>query len=110
MSRRIQAEGARVCLFTDQANPTSNKIYAALFVGVAHERTEPLRHQVHVVLGRDPQAARCRRRVRQLAEFVQPRVPADLDAVAADAGQFGGAQFGGRQGPVDPEQVVTPLV
>ena len=26
----IQAEGARVCLFTDQANPTSNKIYAAL--------------------------------------------------------------------------------
>ena len=24
------AEGARVCLFTDQANPTSNKIYAAL--------------------------------------------------------------------------------
>ena len=30
LSRRIQAEGARVCLFTDQANPTSNKIYAAL--------------------------------------------------------------------------------
>ena len=30
ISRRIQAEGARVCLFTDQANPTSNKIYAAL--------------------------------------------------------------------------------
>jgi hypothetical protein len=30
VSRRIQAEGARVCLFTDQANPTSNKIYAAL--------------------------------------------------------------------------------
>ena len=26
----IQAEGVRVCLFTDQANPTSNKIYAAL--------------------------------------------------------------------------------
>src|ERR1700683_3783538 len=26
ISRRIQAEGARVCLFTDQANPTSNKI------------------------------------------------------------------------------------
>lgn len=30
VSRRIRAEGARVCLFTDQANPTSNKIYAAL--------------------------------------------------------------------------------
>ena len=29
ISRRIQAQGARVCLFTDQANPTSNKIYAA---------------------------------------------------------------------------------
>jgi len=30
ISRRIQAGGSRVCLFTDQANPTSNKIYAAL--------------------------------------------------------------------------------
>lgn len=30
VSRRIQAEGALACLFTDQANPTSNKIYAAL--------------------------------------------------------------------------------
>ncbi|MEU7752514.1 GNAT family N-acetyltransferase [Micromonospora sp. NPDC049101] len=30
VSRQIQAEGARVCLFTDQANPTSNKLYAAL--------------------------------------------------------------------------------
>ncbi|MGC4856996.1 GNAT family N-acetyltransferase, partial [Micromonospora sp. DT4] len=30
VSRRIQADGARVCLFTDQANPTSNKIYTAL--------------------------------------------------------------------------------
>jgi predicted GNAT family acetyltransferase len=30
VSRRIQARGARVCLFTDQANPVSNKIYAAL--------------------------------------------------------------------------------
>ncbi|MEV6965249.1 GNAT family N-acetyltransferase [Hamadaea sp. NPDC051192] len=30
VSRRIVAEGARACLFTDQANPTSNKIYAAL--------------------------------------------------------------------------------
>jgi predicted GNAT family acetyltransferase len=28
--RRTQAEGARVCLFTDLANPTSNKIYAAI--------------------------------------------------------------------------------
>jgi hypothetical protein len=30
VSRRLRAEGARLCLFTDQANPTSNKIYAAL--------------------------------------------------------------------------------
>jgi hypothetical protein len=30
ISQRIQAQGARACLFTDQANPTSNKIYAAL--------------------------------------------------------------------------------
>ncbi|MEV0269498.1 GNAT family N-acetyltransferase [Hamadaea sp. NPDC050747] len=30
VSRRIVADGARACLFTDQANPTSNKIYAAL--------------------------------------------------------------------------------
>ncbi|MFE9656457.1 GNAT family N-acetyltransferase [Micromonospora sp. NPDC006431] len=30
VSRRLQAEGARVCLFTDQANPTSNKVYARL--------------------------------------------------------------------------------
>jgi RimJ/RimL family protein N-acetyltransferase len=30
VSRRLQAEGARVCLFTDQANPISNRIYAAL--------------------------------------------------------------------------------
>ena len=30
ISRRIQDGGARVCLYTDQANPTSNKIYTAL--------------------------------------------------------------------------------
>lgn len=30
VSRRAQADGTRVCLFTDQANPTSNKIYTAL--------------------------------------------------------------------------------
>ncbi|MEU2614916.1 GNAT family N-acetyltransferase [Micromonospora sp. NPDC007271] len=30
VSRRLQAEGARVCLFTDQANATANRIYAAL--------------------------------------------------------------------------------
>jgi predicted GNAT family acetyltransferase len=26
----LRDSGARVCLFTDQANPTSNKIYAAI--------------------------------------------------------------------------------
>ncbi|MEW2328054.1 GNAT family N-acetyltransferase [Micromonospora chersina] len=30
VSRLLRAEGARVCLFTDQANPTSNRIYANL--------------------------------------------------------------------------------
>jgi hypothetical protein len=30
VSRRLLAAGTRVCLFTDQANPTSNKIYVAL--------------------------------------------------------------------------------
>ena len=30
VSRRILADGARACLFTDQANPTSNKIYQQL--------------------------------------------------------------------------------
>ncbi len=30
VSRRFLAQGVRVCLFTDQANPTSNRIYRAL--------------------------------------------------------------------------------
>lgn len=30
VSRRLLDRGVRVCLFTDQANPTSNRIYAAL--------------------------------------------------------------------------------
>jgi GNAT superfamily N-acetyltransferase len=30
VSRQLQAEGSRVTLFTDQANPTSNRIYVAL--------------------------------------------------------------------------------
>jgi hypothetical protein len=30
VSGQLQAQGVRVCLFTDQANPTSNKIYAGL--------------------------------------------------------------------------------
>lgn len=30
VSRRLVAEGVRVCLFTDQANPTSNRIYQRL--------------------------------------------------------------------------------
>jgi GNAT superfamily N-acetyltransferase len=30
VSRLLRADGARVCLFTDQANPTSNKIYTDL--------------------------------------------------------------------------------
>ena len=30
VSRLLRDSGTRVCLFTDQANPTSNKIYAAI--------------------------------------------------------------------------------
>ena len=30
VSRMLRDQGARVCLFTDQANPTSNKVYQAL--------------------------------------------------------------------------------
>jgi predicted GNAT family acetyltransferase len=30
VSRRLLDQGARVCLFTDQANPTSNALYARL--------------------------------------------------------------------------------
>jgi predicted GNAT family acetyltransferase len=30
VSRQHVEQGVRVCLFTDQANPTSNKIYEAL--------------------------------------------------------------------------------
>lgn len=30
VSRIVLAQGARACLFTDQANPTSHTIYAAL--------------------------------------------------------------------------------
>jgi predicted GNAT family acetyltransferase len=30
VSRRIVAGGARACLFTDQANPTSNRLYETL--------------------------------------------------------------------------------
>ena len=30
VSRLLRDSGERACLFTDQANPTSNKIYAAI--------------------------------------------------------------------------------
>ena len=30
MSARYLAEGVRCCLFTDQANPVSNRVYEAL--------------------------------------------------------------------------------
>jgi predicted GNAT family acetyltransferase len=42
VSRRIQAGGARACLFTDQANPTSNKIYAGLGYEPVAEMAEHL--------------------------------------------------------------------
>lgn len=45
VSRRLLAEGVRVCLFTDQANPTSNRIYRALGFG-------PVVDMVNLVLTR----------------------------------------------------------
>jgi len=30
VSAILQSDGGRVCLFTDQANPTSNKIYQSI--------------------------------------------------------------------------------
>ena len=30
VSKRLRDEGADVCLYTDQENPTSNKVYAAI--------------------------------------------------------------------------------
>jgi predicted GNAT family acetyltransferase len=45
VSRRLLEDGNRVCLFTDQANPTSNRIYQALgyeaVVDMANMRIEP---------------------------------------------------------------------
>lgn len=39
----LRAVGARVCLFTDRANPTSNRIYAAIGF-------EPVTEMVHLEL------------------------------------------------------------
>jgi GNAT superfamily N-acetyltransferase len=50
VSRRLQSEGARVCLFTDQANPTSNKIYAT--VGF-----RPVADMANLVIVRGPRDA-----------------------------------------------------
>ena len=45
VSQRLLAAGSRVCLFTDQANPTSNHIYEALgyrpVVDMADHRVVP---------------------------------------------------------------------
>jgi len=45
LTRRGLEEGTRMCLFTDQANPTSNRIYAAVgfrpVVDMAHHRVVP---------------------------------------------------------------------
>jgi GNAT superfamily N-acetyltransferase len=45
VSRVLRDAGARVCLFTDQANPTSNKIYAAIGY-------EPVVDMANLVIGR----------------------------------------------------------
>lgn len=43
VARQLREDGARVCLFTDRANPTSNKIYAAIGF-------EPLVDMAHLAL------------------------------------------------------------
>jgi GNAT superfamily N-acetyltransferase len=45
VSRLLRDSGTRVCLFTDQANPTSNKIYAAIGY-------EPVVDMANLVIGR----------------------------------------------------------
>lgn len=46
VARVLRDAGSQVCLFTDQANPTSNRIYASLgfeaYVDTAMYRIEPL--------------------------------------------------------------------
>ncbi|ASW55201.1 GNAT family N-acetyltransferase [Plantactinospora sp. KBS50] len=54
VSQRIRAGGARVCLFTDQANPTSNRIYAALGY-------RPVVDMAHLVVSAGPAATVARR-------------------------------------------------
>jgi hypothetical protein len=46
-----------------------------------------------IVFGRDHHAAGHRRRARQPAELVQPRVLADLDSSPAEPAQLGGAAY-----------------
>ena len=45
VSRLLRDSGTRVCLFTDQANPTSNKIYAAIGY-------EPVVDMANLVIGK----------------------------------------------------------
>jgi predicted GNAT family acetyltransferase len=45
VSRLLRDTGTRVCLFTDQANPTSNKIYAAIGY-------EPVVDMANLVIGK----------------------------------------------------------
>ena len=47
VSRLLRDSGTRVCLFTDQANPTSNKIYAAIGY-------EPVVDMANLVITRAP--------------------------------------------------------
>ncbi|GHJ43604.1 N-acetyltransferase [Catellatospora sp. TT07R-123] len=50
VSRRLQAAGVRACLFTDQANPTSNRVYAALgFRPVMDTANLVIAHSQHAV-------------------------------------------------------------
>ena len=51
VSRMLREAGAEVCLFTDQANPTSNKIYAAIGYRAGGRHGQPGRESHHTSTG-----------------------------------------------------------
>jgi hypothetical protein len=101
--RSISTRSGASCALAPRGRPACSSAFA-------HERAEPLHNQFHVVLGRGLQAAGHSRGPHQLAEFVQPRVLADLNPAPAEPGQLGCAQVNGRKGAVEAEHLLPALV